>query len=144
MLIVWLCLSSLSGFCRPWPTGRPISRKFSLPQTHCCVLNELSARDFGTSNDPGLEVYTIMLGDKHRITGWLPVVWQNHPVAHFDHRIIYRILRFCTMITVHACTMIIVHACTMIIVNKNTQSCKSSCGRNELQDDSAKPQEAIL
>ena len=32
-----------------------------------------------------------MLGDKHRITEWHPVVWQNHPVAHFDHRMIYRI-----------------------------------------------------
>ena len=35
-----------------------------------------------------------MHGNKHRIAGWHPVVWQNHPAAHFDHRIICRFLLF--------------------------------------------------
>ena len=35
-----------------------------------------------------------IVGHKHRITGWHPVVWQNHPVPHFDHRIIYRMIQF--------------------------------------------------
>ena len=40
-----------------------------------------------------------MLGNKHRITGWHPVVWQNHPVAHFDNRIIYRMfVLFCARV----------------------------------------------
>ena len=79
----------------------------------------LAERDF-TTDLP-------MLGDNRRITGWHPVVWQNHPVARFDHRMIYRAMRFfVTMIKVHACegiivrecTIIIVHACTMIIVKQ--------------------------
>ena len=35
-----------------------------------------------------------MLVYKHRITGWHLVVWQNHLVAHFGHRIIYRMMQF--------------------------------------------------
>ena len=74
---------------------------------------------WNSRSGPNIDVIVLlgtMLGDKHRITGWHPVVWQNHPVTHFDHRIICTIIHFLIMIIVHACTMIIVHAFTMIIV----------------------------
>ena len=56
-----------------------------------------------------------------------PVVSQNHPVAHFDHRVIYRIMHLFSMIIVHACTMIIVYACTMVIVHACTTIIVHAC-----------------
>ena len=34
------------------------------------------------------------LGDKHRITGWHPVVRAESSVVHFDHRMTYTIMHF--------------------------------------------------
>ena len=57
-----------------------------------------------------------MLGDKHRITGWHPVVWQHHPVAHFDHKLIYRIMHFFIMIIVHAWSFVLVEVIVVMVV----------------------------
>ena len=51
---------------------------------------EFGEGDIGLAG--GIQVF--MLGEKQMIAGWHPVDWQNHLVAHFDHRIIYRIMHF--------------------------------------------------
>ena len=110
-------------YCSP---DRSVGRLFACTRSdsHVCLSTRLSTRWFSRSlarvithlscSITGSLLCSLGLAslhrswmsvDKHRLIGWYPVIWHNHPVSHFDHKIIY--MTICVSLTAVRCSVLV-------------------------------------